>query len=109
MDRIFVTERFASEGGRSTETIDFKKEFPKLFKPSSIEFSMITVPSLKYLMVDGEGDPNISRDYAKAIEAIYSVAYALKFMSKMELGQDYVVPPLEELWWADDMAAFANQ
>lgn len=59
-------------------------------------------------MVDGEGDPNTSHDYAEAIEALYSVSYTLKFMSKKELGQDYVVPPLEGLWWADDMSAFAK-
>lgn len=59
-------------------------------------------------MVDGEGDPNTSRDYSAAIEALYSVSYAVKFMSKKELGQDYVVPPLESLWWADDMSAFSK-
>ena len=34
------------------------------------------------------------------------MAYALKFASKRELGRDYVVPPLEGLWWADDMESF---
>lgn len=63
---------------------------------------------MKYLMVDGQGDPNTSPDYAAAIEALYSVSYTLKFMSKNDLGQDYVVPPLESLWWAADMSAFAK-
>lgn len=90
------------------EKVDFKKELDFLYKPSSKEFSIVTVPPLKYLMVDGEGDPNTSPDYAAAIEALYSVSYTLKFMSKKELGQDYVVPPLESLWWADDMSAFAK-
>lgn len=90
------------------EKVDFKKELDYLYKPSSKEFSVVTVPPLKYLMIDGEGDPNTSRDYAAAIEALYSVAYTLKFMSKMELEKDYVVPPLESLWWADDMSAFAK-
>jgi len=71
-------------------------------------FSIVAVPTLKYLMVDGEGDPNTSSEYVEAIEALYSVSYTLKFMSKKELGQDYVVPPLEGLWWADDMSAFAK-
>lgn len=90
------------------EKVDFKKEFDYLYKPSSKEFSVVAVPPLKYLMVDGEGDPNTSADYAAAIEALYSVSYTLKFMSKNELGQDYVVPPLESLWWADDMSAYAK-
>lgn len=77
-----------------------------MYKPSSKNFSIITVPSLKYLMVDGEGDPNTSKDYSEAIEALYTVSYALKFMSKKDFGQDYVAPPFESLWWADDMSAF---
>lgn len=90
------------------EKVDFKKDLDYLYKPSSKEFSVITVPPLKYLMVDGEGDPNTSTEYVEAIEALYSVSYTLKFMSKKELEQDYVVPPLEGLWWADDMSAFAK-
>lgn len=90
------------------EKIDFKKELAQFYKSSSKKFSQITVPPLKYLMVDGKGDPNTSADYAEAIEALYSVSYTLKFMSKKDLGQDYVVPPLEGLWWADDMTSFAK-
>jgi hypothetical protein len=56
-------------------------------------------------MIDGEGDPN-TPVFAEATEALYPLAYTIKFASKRELGRDYVVPPLEGLWWADDMAAF---
>jgi len=91
------------------EKVDFKKELDYLYKPSSKDFTIVAVPPLKYLMIDGEGDPNTSPEYAAAVEALYSVSYALKFMSKNDLGQDYVVPPLEGLWWADDMADFAKR
>ena len=67
------------------------------------------VPTLRYLMVDGQGDPNTSPEYQQAIQGLYLVAYQLKFASKRELGRDYVVPPLEGLWWADDMAAFTSR
>ena len=43
------------------------------------------------------------------MEALYAVAYKLKFMSKKKLGQDYVVPPLEGLWWAEDMDTFTSR
>ncbi len=66
------------------EKVDFKKDLDYLFKPSSREFTVISVPPLKYLMVDGEGDPNTSVDYMNAIGALYSVSYTLKFMSKMK-------------------------
>jgi hypothetical protein len=69
------------------------------------ELRVLDVPVLQYLMVDGHGDPN-GPAFAAAVEALYPLAYALKFASKRDLGRDYVVMPLEGLWWADDMAAF---
>ncbi len=91
-------------------TIDYKKELKHLYQPSLKEFVMVDVPPMNFLMIDGYGDPNTSQEYREAIEALYSVAYNLKFMSKKEKGTDYVVPPLEGLWWAEDMEAFrANQ
>lgn len=90
------------------QKIDFKKEFDYLYKPSAKEFSVVTVPKLQYLMFDGKGNPNTSAEYRVALEALYSVSYTLKFTSKNEIGRDYVVPPLEGLWWADNMSAFTD-
>lgn len=59
-------------------------------------------------MVDGHGDPNSSQDMQNAIEALYPIAYKLKFASKQNLGKDYTVMPLEGLWWAKDMATFTT-
>ncbi|SDO63550.1 hypothetical protein SAMN05660199_02342 [Klenkia soli] len=71
------------------------------------EFRMLTVPDRAYLAVDGHGDPNTAA-FAVAVQALYPVAYALKFASK-DAGRDYVVPPLEGLWWAQDMDAFTRR
>jgi hypothetical protein len=60
-------------------------------------------------MIDGHGDPNTAQEYADAVEALYAVAYALKFMSKKEKGMDYVVPPIEGLWWVENMEEFTTQ
>ena len=68
---------------------------------------MVDVPPMKFLMVDGHGDPNTAREYQEVVEALYAVAYKLKFMSKKDLGKDYVVPPLEGLWWAEDMGTYS--
>ena len=65
------------------------------------------MPPMKFLMVDGHGDPNTAREYQEVVEALYAVAYKLKFMSKKDLGKDYVVPPLEGLWWAEDMGTYS--
>ncbi|QVQ55068.1 GyrI-like domain-containing protein [Spiractinospora alimapuensis] len=59
-------------------------------------------------MIDGRGDPNSSPAYAQALSALYPAAYKLKFHSKKELDRDYVVPPLEGLWWAEDMTSFTT-
>jgi hypothetical protein len=56
-------------------------------------------------MIDGQGDPNTAVEYQQALEALYGVAYKIKFLAK-KFGNDYVVPPLEGLWWADDMNMF---
>jgi len=66
------------------------------------------VPPLNYLMFDGHGDPNTAVLYRQAIEALYSLAYTLKFMSKGTYDRDFVVAPLEGLWWAADMSDFAR-
>lgn len=68
---------------------------------------MVEVPETAYLMVDGHGDPNTDPSFAAAVAALYPVAYRLKFASK-EVGRDYVVPPLEGLWWAQDLAVFTT-
>ncbi len=73
------------------------------------EYRVLEVPPLRFLMVDGRGDPNVAPEYTEALEVLYPLAYALKFASKRDLGRDYVVPPLEGLWWAEDMAAFGRR
>lgn len=88
-----------------TEKIDFKKTLDG-YRAVRGRFRIIQLPEMRYLMIDGHGDPNTSPSYAQALHTLYPVAYTLKFASKRELGRDYVVPPLEGMWWADDMEVF---
>ena len=88
------------------EKTDFKKTLDS-YKARHNQFRIVDVPPLNYLMVDGHGTPGADSEYADAIGALYPVAYTLKFASKA-LDRDYVVPPLEALWWADDMASFTT-
>ena len=89
------------------QKMDFKKELKHLYQPSAKEVVGVVVPPMNYLMVDGEGEPG-SQVYAEAVEALFAVSYAVKFMVKKgPLAIDYGVMPLEGLWWADDMAAFS--
>jgi hypothetical protein len=89
--------------------VDFKKELKELYNPKAGVFSLVKVPKLQYLMVDGQGDPNKVVEYQEAVEALFSVSYTLKFHSKNELGKDYVVPPLEGLWWSDNFDDFRSR
>ena len=89
------------------QKVDFKKTYKELYNPSK-KFVLVDVPPMQFLMVDGHGDPNVAQEAQEALEALYAVAYKLKFYSKKELERDYVVPPLEGLWWAEDMDSFTS-
>ena len=88
---------------------DLKAARRDLYAPSAKDFSLLDVPPMRYLAVDGSGDPNSSAEYAAAVEALYAVAYTVKAQSRTALERDFVVPPLEGLWWADDLSAFIRR
>jgi hypothetical protein len=81
----------------------------RLYNARADEPEIMDVPEMGFVMVDGHGDPNTSKDYAEAIEALYSLSYTLKFALKKEQGLEFRVGPLEGLWWVDDMAEFSTQ
>jgi hypothetical protein len=94
---------------RAMEKIDLKKTLREFYSTSSKEVVFVNVPPMNFLMVDGEGDPNVAPSYAEAIEALFTVSYTLKFaVKKGQATIDYAVMPLEGLWWADDMSAFST-
>ena len=89
--------------------IDFKKELKHLYLPSAKAPSVVRVPALQFLMIDGRGNPNTSPVYSEALEALFTVSYTLKFaVKKGKSALDYGVMPLEGLWWAEDMSAFTS-
>jgi hypothetical protein len=101
----FLTHNLV-EGGMMAK-IDYKKELKHLYQPTASTVEVVDVQQMNFLMIDGEGDPNTSQAFQNAVEALYSLAYTLKFMVKKGArGIDYGVMPLEGLWWVDDMAQF---
>ncbi|MFJ2620079.1 GyrI-like domain-containing protein [Glutamicibacter sp. NPDC087344] len=86
------------------DKIDFKKS--DAYRASA-SFKLVDIQPSQYLMVDGHGDPNSAPAYQAALETLYPVAYKMKFASKQG-GRDYVVPPLEGLWWAEEMDSFTT-
>jgi hypothetical protein len=89
--------------------IDYKREYGDWYTAATSQPKWVQLPALNYLMIDGHGDPNSAPEYQQAVEALYSLAYALKFkIKKGETGTDYGVLPLEGLWWVPDMNLFTQ-
>jgi hypothetical protein len=89
------------------EKIDLKKNLKYLYEPSAKTFSVVDVPPMNFIMIDGHGNPNTSAIYVESLQALYSAAYTLKFKIKKELAVDYPVMASEGLWWMDDMREFS--
>jgi len=88
------------------ERLDVKDD-SALYGPPADHFVEVEVPELPFLMIDGQGAPE-SPQYGSAVEALYSLSYGLKFSAQVRMKVDYVVAPLEGLWWTDPPAAFAT-
>lgn len=92
------------------EKLDYKKEYKDLYMPAA-KPSVIDVPAMNFIMVDGKGDPNTEGgEYQQAAELLYALSYTIKMGYKFsdkpggkpEGYTDYVVPPLEGLWWMEE-------
>ena len=90
------------------QKLDLKKDLKHLYNPSSKTPVMLDVPPMNFLAIDGKGAPD-GPDAVAAIEALYPVAYTLKFAVKKTKAIDYPVMPLEGLWWTDDMSRFSEE
>jgi hypothetical protein len=77
-----------------------------LYAPRQHGFHVVDVPELSFIMIDGHGDPNVSPAYAEALQALFSLSYAVRAIAKSELGRVHTVGPLEGLWSAEEPAAF---
>lgn len=88
--------------------IDLKKQLKEYYTAPAKLPVIVDVPEMSFLMADGTGDPNTSKDYPLLIEALFAMSYGAKFhIKKTALGVDYGVMPLEGLWWTDNLADFS--
>ena len=91
---------------------DFKKEYKEFYMPKNTP-EIVTVPKANYIAVRGQGDPNVEGGaYQAAIGVLYAVAYTLKMSYKTdhraEGFYEYVVPPLEGVWWQEGVQSVDN-
>ena len=85
---------------------DYKKEYKEFYLPPTTA-TIVNIPALNFLAFRGKGDPNAEDgEYKRSVEQLYAIAYTLKMSYKSDYKIagyfDYVVPPLEGLWWQDD-------
>jgi hypothetical protein len=91
-----------------SKKLDYRRELKEFYGPRASHPAIVDVPELSFLTVDGMGDPNTSRDYKEAVEALFAVSYRVKFAVRRGASRiDYGVMPLEGLWWVDDMSTFS--
>lgn len=74
----------------------------ELYLPTAKEFVFVDVPEMRFVMIDGEGSPD-DEPFRDAVRWLFAAIYPLKRIAKERMGKDFVEPPLEGLWWADDM------
>lgn len=79
--------------------IDYKKTEKDLYQPKNTP-SIVDVPKMAFIAIDGKGDPNVGVEYAAAIEMLYGLSYSIKMSNKAVLA--YVIPPLEGFWSLTD-------
>jgi hypothetical protein len=87
---------------------DPKRELKELYASKNATWSLVDVPEQQFIAIDGSGNPNTATEYFQAVKALYAVAYTLKFAGKRDAGRDFVVAPLEGLWWSDEPDAFTT-
>lgn len=92
------------------EKLDYKKKFKELYQPKPTP-SVIDVPQMQFIAVDGNGNPNDKDgEYQSAVETLYALSYTIKMMPKSGNTPpdyfEYVVPPLEGLWWLAENKEF---
>ena len=89
------------------EKLDLRKQFKHLYQPSAKKVDLVDVPTLQFVRLDGEIEPDASPGtspaFHQAMEALYGISYSLKFMSKLRQEDpiDYTVMALEALWWTE--------
>lgn len=91
-------------------SFDYKKEYKEFYMPPKKPV-IAKIPAMNFIAVRGKGNPNDPEgEYQNALSVQYSLAYTLKMSYKGEHKIDgffeYVVPPLEGLWWTENHTEF---
>jgi hypothetical protein len=113
LTKLFCNDIIKSMEECMADVLDYKKEYKELYLPKTVP-SIIKVPEITFVAVDGKGDPNDKNgEYGKAIELLYSIQYIIKMSKKKQNTPegyfDYVVPPLEGFWTVENKEDIKNK
>lgn len=86
--------------------IDMKQDLKQIYGQSVKAPSIVDVPPMNFMMIDGIGDPNVVQAFPEALQALNSASFTLKFAVKKARGIDYAVMPTEGLWWTERLEDF---
>lgn len=87
---------------------DVKKALPALYAPRGTAVALVEVPELRFLVVDGHGDPDVVPAYPQAVQALFTLSYGVRAVARSALGRVHTVGPLEGWWSAEDPRAFVT-
>lgn len=84
-----------------TEFLDLKKQLRHLYKPGPKQPTLVDVPTMRFLMLDGVDDVG-GPAFTASFDALFGLAYPVKFAAAKRLGVKYPVMPAEGLYWDAD-------
>jgi len=61
--------------------LDLRKTLKSLYSPPLDKVELVQVPTMKYITVDGIGDPS-GQAFQQAMGVIYNVGYTMKLRSR---------------------------
>lgn len=86
-------------------TGDELKLLRELYLPPADEFVLVEVPEMQFVMLDGEGHHS-TEGFVSGTRWLISLLRPIKPIPRERMGKSYIEPPLEVLWWSDDMRDF---
>ena len=84
---------------------EFHKRLKELYLPPELQFTLVDIPVISYMVVDGEGNPEC-KAFKVAVKWVFSLAHLIKPLIKERMGKNFKEPPLECLFWADNEEDF---
>jgi hypothetical protein len=102
-----LSTRYEAKEERSMAKTDLKKDLKQVYGQSPKAPSIVDVPPMNFMMIDGMGDPNMVSAFPEALQALNSASFTLKFAIKKARGIDYTVMPTEGLWWTERLEDFS--